>query len=184
MEIQEAIRKKSPTAEKLALNAPGPHRRQLIKLFKIGLYVQQRFEVLQQLPKQDINGAVAIFLYGIWSINHQGRRIPEQAFPKLIASTHEQLENSGDFLKNYKKSPRGKRESLYETFAMVGIWLLMIQHHLATQPDNTSLENVKIMTREILIYSLKIEPQSIDIDKDGHLKIDPITHHTKYKYEK
>jgi hypothetical protein len=181
VEIQQAIRKKSSTAEKLALNTPQPHRGQMVKLLKIGLYVQQRFEIFQQRPKQDINSAIAIFLYGIWSINNQGRRIPEGALSQLIASTQERLKVCGNFLEKNKKSPQEKRLSHYETFAMIGVWLLMIQHHLATQPNDTALENIKIMAQEILTYRLKIEPQSIDIDQDGRLHADPIAQQTGYE---
>jgi hypothetical protein len=146
------------------------------KLLNIGLDVQKRFEQIQKLPKQDINGALAIFLYGIWSVNNKGSRIPGYAFAQLIVSTHEVLTNWGDFLVEYSKSPRGKRQSLYETFAMVGNWLLMIQCHLNSQPDDTKLSNVKIMVREIIIHSLKIEPESIFIDQEGKLALVPLTY--------
>ncbi len=176
IEIQRAVRKRSSTAEKLARNAPQPHRKEMEKLFNIGLYVQQRFEQIHKLPKQDINGALAIFLYGIWSTYNPGRRIPGASFPQLIASTHEVLADWGDFLKTYEKSTSGKRQSLYETFAMVGNWLLMIQHHLNAQPDDTALNNVKIMVREIIIRSLKIEPECIIIGQDGRLMLIPLSH--------
>lgn len=176
IEIQRAIRKKSATAEKLARNAPQPHRKEMENLFNIGHYLQQRFEQFQNLPQQDINGALAIFLYGIWSVYNPGHRIPGKSFPRLIASTHAVLADWGDFLKVYEKSARSKRQSLYETFSMVGNWLLMIQHHLSTQPDETALNNVKIMVREIITRSLKIEPESIIISQDGDLMLIPLKH--------
>jgi hypothetical protein len=145
-------------------------------LFNIGHYLQQRFEQFQNLPQQDINGALAIFLYGIWSVYNPGHRIPGKSFPRLIASTHAVLADWGDFLKVYEKSARSKRQSLYETFSMVGNWLLMIQHHLSTQPDETALNNVKIMVREIITRSLKIEPESIFISQDGDLMLIPLKH--------
>jgi hypothetical protein len=174
IEMHRALRKKTSTAINLARSAPQQHRSEMEKLLNIGLYVQKRFERIQKLPKQDINGALAIFLYGVWSVNNKGSRIPGNAFAQLIASTHEVLTNWGDFLKEYHKSPCGKRQSLYETFAMVGNWLLMIQYHLNEQPDDTTLENVKIMVREIIKHSLKIEPESIIIDQKGHLTIKPL----------
>jgi hypothetical protein len=146
------------------------------KLLKLGLYVQQRFEQRQHLPEQDINGAIAVFLYGIWSIHNQGNRIPGESFINLIASTHEVLTKWGDFLKEYDKSAQGKRQSLYETFAMVGNWLLMIQQHLNSHPDDTVLDNVKIMVREIITRSLKIEPETIQISQDGSLMLIPVKH--------
>jgi hypothetical protein len=141
------------------------------KLLNIGLYVQQRFEQSHQIQKQDINGALAIFLYGIWSMNNQGNQIPGESFPQLITSTHKVLTNWGDFLKEYDMSTQRKRLSLYETFAMVGNWLLMIQYHLNSQPDDTVLNNVKIIVREIIIKSLKIEPDSILISQNGSLTL-------------
>jgi hypothetical protein len=173
IEIKRALRKISSTAKSLASSAPPANRKEMEKLLNIGLYIQQRFEQSQQIPKQDINGALAIFLYGIWSINNQGNQISGESFSRLITSTHEVLTNWGDFLREYDKSAHGKRQSLYETFAMVGNWLLMIQHHLNSQPDDTALNNVKIMVREIIIRSLKIEPESILISQDGSLTLVP-----------
>jgi hypothetical protein len=54
---------------------------------------------------------------------------------------------------------------------MVGNGLLMIQHHLNSQLDDTVLNNVKIMAQEIIIRSLKIEPESILISQDGNLTL-------------
>ncbi|MET0091789.1 MAG: DUF6683 family protein [Candidatus Thiodiazotropha sp.] len=176
IEIQRAVRKRTTTAEKLARNAPQAHRKEMEKLFNIGLYVHERFEQIHKLPRRDINGALAIFLYGIWSTYNPGHRIPGPSFPRLITSSHEILAKWGDFLETYERSAAGKRQSLYETFAMVGNWLLMIQHHLSAQPDDTALNNVKIMVREIIVRSLKIEPECIIIGQDGHLMLIPLTH--------
>lgn len=173
-EIQRAQRKISSTARNLARCAPPAHRKEMVKLLNIGLYVQQCFEKSQQIPQQDINGALAIFLYGIWSINNRGNHIPAQSFSKLILSTQNVLKKWGNFINEYGKSPQAKRQSLYETFAMVGNWLLMIQDHLNSQPDEAALNNVKIMAREIIIRSLKIEPDSILISRDGSLTIMPL----------
>ncbi|MCG8124541.1 MAG: hypothetical protein N0E55_11370, partial [Candidatus Thiodiazotropha taylori] len=63
--------------------------------------------------------------------------------------------------------------------AMVGNWLLMIQHHLTSQPDETALNNVKIMVREIITRSLKIEPELISISQEGELTITEQSHTTQ-----
>ncbi|MGD9170911.1 MAG: hypothetical protein PVI97_12730 [Candidatus Thiodiazotropha sp.] len=175
IDIHRALHKKSSTAKNLARSAPQQHRAEMEKLLNIGLYVQQRFEMIQKLPKQDINGALAIFLYGIWSVNNKGSRIPGKAFAQLIVSTHEVMANWGNFINEYYNSPLGKRQSLYETFAMIGNWLLMIQYHLNGQLDDTTMNNVKIMVHEIITRSLKIYPESIFIDQEGHLALVPLT---------
>jgi hypothetical protein len=170
-ELHTAVCKKSTTAEKLARNAPQQHRGEMEKLFNISLYIHERFEQIHQLPKQDIHGAICIFLYGIWSIYNQGATIPGKEFSNLVNTTRDTILSRADFLKEYEKSTKRNRQALYETFAMVGNWLLMIQHHLTSQPDETALNNVKIMVREIITRSLKIEPESISISQDGQLTI-------------
>ncbi|MEW8625320.1 MAG: DUF6683 family protein [Candidatus Thiodiazotropha sp.] len=170
-EIKSAVRKKSSTAAKLSRNAPQQHRGEMEKLFNISLFIHHRFEEIHKLPKQDIHGAITIFLYGIWSIYNQGATIPGKQFDKLVNQTRDTMRARTEFLKEYEKSTSGNRSALYETFAMVGNWLLMIQHHLTSQPDETALNNVKIMVREIITRSLKIEPESISISQEGDLTI-------------
>ncbi|MEW8205994.1 MAG: DUF6683 family protein [Candidatus Thiodiazotropha taylori] len=170
-EIKSAVRKKSSTATKLARNAPQQHRGEMEKLFKLSLFIHQRFEEIHKLPQKDIHGAITIFLYGIWSIYNQGATIPGKQFDKLVKQTRDTMRERAEFLKEYEKSTSGNRSALYETFAMVGNWLLMIQHHLTSQPDETALNNVKIMVREIITRSLKIEPESISISQEGDLTI-------------
>ncbi|MES9830647.1 MAG: DUF6683 family protein [Candidatus Thiodiazotropha sp. DIVDIV] len=170
-ELHSAVSKKSSTASKLARNAPKQHRGEMENLFNISLYIHQRFEQIHELPKQDIHGAITIFLYGIWSIYNQGSSIPGKQFKNLINSTTEIMRARAEFIKEYEKSSNDNREALYETFAMVGNWLLMIQHHLTSQPDETALSNVKIMVREIITRSLKLEPESIAISQQGDLTI-------------
>jgi hypothetical protein len=170
-EIQNAVRKKSSTAAKLAKNAPQQHRGEMEKLFNISLFIHHRFEEIHKLPKQDIHGAITIFLYGIWSIYNQGATIPGEQFQNLVDQTRDTMRARAEFLKEYEKSSSNNRSALYETFAMIGNWLLMIQHHLTSQPDETSLNNVKMMVREISSRSLKIEPESIFITEQGELTI-------------
>jgi hypothetical protein len=170
-EIKSAVGKKSSTAAKLARNAPQEHRGEMEKLFNISLFIHHRFEEIHKLPKQDINGAITIFLYGIWSIYNQGNTIPGKQFGNLVKQTQQTMRSRTEFLKDYENSTLGNRSALYETFAMVGNWLLMIQHHLTSQPDETALNNVKIMVREIITRSLKIEPESISISQEGDLTI-------------
>jgi hypothetical protein len=170
-ELFKAVSNRSSTASKLARNAPKQHRGEMEKLFNISLYIHQRFEQIHKLPKQDIHGAITIFLYGIWSIYNQGATIPGNQFTNLVKNTQETMIAREDFLKEYEKSPNSNRIALYETFAMIGNWLLMIQHHLTSQPDDTALDNIKIMVREIITRSLKIEPESITITQEGELTI-------------
>ncbi|MCG7871703.1 MAG: hypothetical protein N0C81_04725 [Candidatus Thiodiazotropha lotti] len=170
-EIKSAVRKKSSTAAKLARNAPQQHRGEMEKLFNISLFIHHRFEEIHKLPKQDIHGAITIFLYGIWSIYNQGAALPGKRFDTLVTQTRDTMRERAEFLKEYEKSSSGNRSALYETFAMIGNWLLMIQHHLTSQPDETALNNVKIMVREIITRSLKIEPESISISQEGELTI-------------
>ncbi|MES9943167.1 MAG: DUF6683 family protein [Candidatus Thiodiazotropha sp. 6PLUC2] len=170
-ELHSAVKKKSTTASKLARNAPKQHRGEMENLFNISLYIHQRFEQIHKLPQQDIHGAITIFLYGIWSIFNQGASIPGKQFKNLIESTTEVMYARTEFLKEYENTSKKNRDALYETFAMVGNWLLMIQHHLTSQPDETALNNIKIMVREIITRSLKIEPESIAISQEGKLII-------------
>jgi hypothetical protein len=170
-EIKSAVDAKSSTAAKLARNAPQEHRGEMEKLFNISLFIHHRFEEIHKLPKQDIHGAITIFLYGIWSIYNGGNTIPGTQFGNLVNQTRETMRARTEFLKEYEKSTNGNLSALYETFAMVGNWLLMIQHHLTSQPDETALNNVKIMVREIITRSLKIEPESISISQEGDLTI-------------
>ncbi|MCG7900610.1 MAG: hypothetical protein JAY99_18885 [Candidatus Thiodiazotropha lotti] len=170
-EIKSAVRKKSSTASKLSRNAPQQHRGEMEKLFNISLFIHQRFEEIHKLPKQDIHGAITLFLYGIWSIYNRGATIPGKQFDKLVTQTRDTMRERTEFLKEYEKSTSDNRSALYETFAMVGNWLLMIQHHLTSQPDEMALNNVKIMVREIITRSLKIEPESISISQEGDLTI-------------
>ena len=172
-ELHNAVRIKSSSAAKLARHAPQAHRGEMEKLFNISLYIHQRFEEIHKLPRQDIHGAISIFLYGIWSLHNQGATIPGEQFTNLVNNTRHTMLERGGFLKDYEKSTKKQRQPLYETFAMVGNWLLMIQHHLTSQPDETALNNVKIMVREIITRSLKIDPESIVISQDGHLTISP-----------
>jgi hypothetical protein len=170
-EIKSAAGKKSSTAVKLARNAPKEHRGEMEKLFNISLFIHHRFEEIHKLPKQDINGAITIFLYGIWSIYNQGNTIPGNQFGNLVNHTQVTMRAHTEFLKDFENSTHENRSALYETFAMVGNWLLMIQHHLTSQPDDNALNNVKIMVREIITRSLKIEPESISISQEGELTI-------------
>ena len=175
-ELHSAVKTKSTTAAKLARNAPRQHQGEMENLFNISLYIHQRFETIHELPKQDIHGAITIFFYGIWSIYNRGASIPGQQFKNLIDNTRKLMIERADFLKEYEKSTSKNRAALYETFAMVGNWLLMIQHHLNSQPDETALNNIKIMVREIITRSLKVEPESIAISQQGDLTISPQTH--------
>jgi hypothetical protein len=172
-EIHTAIKQRYSTAAKLARNAPKPYRCEMEKLFNISLFIHKRFEQIHNLPKQDINGAITIFLYGVWSLHNQCATIPGSSFSNLIENTRQMLEKRGDFLKEYEKANNRKQQSLYETFSMIGNWLLMIQHHLTSQPQNTALNNIKDMIYEIITRSLKINPETIVIRQDGQLTLAP-----------
>jgi hypothetical protein len=141
------------------------------KLFNISLFIHKRFEQIHNLPKQDIHGAITIFLYGIWSIYNQGATIPGKQFDTLIKNTRETMRERAEFLKEFEKSTKANQAALYETFAMVGNWLLMIQHHLTSQPNDTALNNIKIMVKEVITRSLKIEPEAIATSQEGELTI-------------
>jgi hypothetical protein len=170
-ELHTAVTNKSSTASKLARNAPKQHRGEMEKLFNISLFIHKRFEQIHNLPKQDIHGAITIFLYGIWSIYNQGATIPGKQFDTLIKNTRETMRERAEFLKEFEKSTKANQAALYETFAMVGNWLLMIQHHLTSQPNDTALNNIKIMVKEVITRSLKIEPEAIAISQEGELTI-------------
>ena len=169
-DVIAAMEAKSDTAKKLAAVFPeGETRSNMEKLYNLSLFSHKQSEIYLGLPKNDLYGALAAFLYGNWSSYNDGKTVPDKYLP-TVAKDIKDLFEATPVAKQIEESNEDEKKLAYEEFAIIGNWMLIMQQQLKKEPNPEASKRLKELSVQYF-SRLQIKPEQFNISDKGHIEL-------------
>lgn len=151
-----------PMAQQLAAHLPAAQRAAAERHYEQLLQGYQRIEARYGIARNDVAGAVAIFVAGNVAA-YRGEDFPDTHFKALVGQMQDALASNPGF----RAASASARRDIYERLAIIGMSMASTQLALAQRPDAQVQARVRGAARRYLEQFLKTDPQRIGITARG-----------------
>jgi hypothetical protein len=158
----ESRGKATATIAKLVKAYPAPVRPRTKKAFAEIFANYSNVEKFYGIPKYDLAGAVAIFI----AANYEGFinvEVPDADVRTLVGQVRGALQNSPRIT---KLKPNKKREA-YQQFAILGVFMALVQEYFQQQPNPTLELNYRDACRLYLEQFLNVNADNLVLNSQG-----------------
>jgi len=152
----------SPVAAELAKSYPPPSRADAQRVFETLLAGYRKIETRFGIPPHDLAGATAAFIAGSY-MGYHNVDFPDAHFRPLVDQMRTIL---GDVPGIRGASEAHKRE-MYETMAILGMFMATTQMALKTQPNPQAEANMRQAAKGYLEQFLQADAQRVQIGANG-----------------
>jgi hypothetical protein len=149
-------------AAKLASTYPAAKRQEVTNVFREMLALYGRVEQQYGLPKNDLAGAMAMFIL----TNHIAYGGVDQP-PEVIAPLAAQLRSAMASNPQIAETSDREKQEAFEQFAIIGMFTEATRLALQQQPNPTISANLKTAGGDYLQTLLKIDPATMRFSKNG-----------------
>lgn len=147
---------------RLAAHYPSAARDQAERLFNELLAGYGQVEQQYRIPKRDLAGAVASYIYGSY-VAYRQVDLPDEYFEAVVRQMRQVLSARSELA---QASPAERQES-YEQFAILGMFMATTHLALKQTPQPAAAANLRQAAKSHLEAFLKVDVDRIEITRQG-----------------
>ena len=147
---------------RLARAYPPDVRAQAKQVFGQTLDGYRKMESFYRLRRNDLAGALAVFVAGSYAA-YRNEAVPDELFKPLIVQMQGVLQATGSL----DKIGVAEKQELYENLAILGTYMALTREGLQQTPNDKIAANLKLAARGYLEQALKLDPDRMKLTEQG-----------------